>query len=112
MISQSIIHEKQKRDEHYETANQLVLLAQAPLSLVIKYVENKTKFDKITNKSSNFKTIPDPNQLFFAMCDPSSFEKIAALLESHQGTNQMKLNPANSKLATHVEFELFKLAIL
>ena len=67
---------------------------------------------KKTHNSSIFKTVPGPNQPFFAMCDPSKFEKIAALLESHQGTNQMNLNPANSRLFTHVEFELSKIAIL
>ena len=49
------------------------------------------------------KTIPDPDQPFFAICDASVFGIGSALLQSHSGTNEMKLTSANSRLFTQAE---------
>ena len=43
------------------------------------------------------KTIPDPNQSFYSMCEASNFGIGAALLQSHSGTNKMNLISANSQ---------------
>ena len=60
--------------------------------------EHQTRFEEIkkllTEQISN--TVPDPNQPFYAMCDGSNFGIGAALLQSHSGTNKMKLISANS----------------
>ena len=70
--------------------------------------EHQTRFDEIkkllTEQISN--TIPDSNQLFYAMCDASNFGIGAALLQSHSGTNKMNLISANSRLFTQAELRL------
>ena len=67
--------------------------------------EHRTRFEEIkkllTEQISN--TIPDPNQLFFAMCDASNFGIGAALLQSYSGKNKMNLISANSRLFTQAE---------
>ena len=52
------------------------------------------------------KTIPDPNQPFYAMCDASNFGIGAALLKPHSETNKMNLISANSRLFTQTEVRL------
>ena len=37
------------------------------------------------------KSIPDPDQPFYAMCDASNFGIGAAFLQSHKGTNKINL---------------------
>ena len=70
--------------------------------------EHQTQFedvqDLLTEQVSN--TIPDPNQPFYAMCDASNFGIGAALLQSHNGTNEMILISANSRLFTQAELRL------
>ena len=70
--------------------------------------EHQTRFEEIkkllTEQISN--TNPDPNQLFYAMCDASNFGIGAALLQSHNGTNKMNLISANSRLFTQAELRL------
>ena len=61
--------------------------------------EHQKRFKEI-KKSSHIKiikTIPAPNQPFYAMCDASNFGFGAALLQSHKGTNEMNLSSANSR---------------
>ena len=57
--------------------------------------KNKEKKTLLTEQISN--TIPDPDQPFFAMCDPSIFRIGAVLLQSHSGTYKMNLNSVNSR---------------
>ena len=70
--------------------------------------EHQTRFKEIkkllTEQISN--TIPAPNQPFYAMCDASNFGIGAALLQSHSGTNKMKLISATSRLFTQAELRL------
>ena len=70
--------------------------------------EHQTRFEEnnrlLTEKISN--TIPDPNQLIYAICDASNFGIGAAFLQSHNGTNKMNLISANSRLFTQAELRL------
>ena len=70
--------------------------------------EHQTRFEEIekllTEQISN--TIPDPNQPFYAMCDASNFGIGAALLQSHNGTNNMNPVSAKSRLFTQAELRL------
>ena len=70
--------------------------------------EHQTRFEEIkkllTEQISN--TIPDPNQPFYEMCDASNFGIGAALLQSHNGTNEMNLISASSRLFTQAELRL------
>ena len=70
--------------------------------------EHQTRFEEIkkllTEQISN--TIPDPHQPFNAMCDASIFGIRAALLQSHNGTNEMNLISANSRLFTQSKLRL------
>ena len=70
--------------------------------------EHQKQFEEIktllTEQFSN--TIPDPDQPFYAMCDASDFGIGAALLQSHNGTNKMNLNSANSRPFTQAELRL------
>ena len=70
--------------------------------------EHQTRFEEtkklLTEQISN--AIPDPNQPFYAMCDASIFGIGAALLQSHSGTNKIKLISANSRLFTQAELRL------
>ena len=70
--------------------------------------EHQTRCEEIkkllTEQISN--TIPDPNQLIYAMCDASIFDIGAALLQSHSGTNKMNLISAKSRLFTRAELRL------
>ena len=43
------------------------------------------------------------------MCDASNFGIVAALLQSHNGTNKMNLRLANSRLLTQADLRLFTL---
>ena len=52
------------------------------------------------------KTVSDANRPFCAMCDASNFGIVAALLQSHSGTNKMNLISANSRLITLAELGL------
>ena len=65
--------------------------------------EHQTRFEEIKKllieQISN--TIPGPNQPFY-----SNFGIGAALLQSHSGTNKMKLISANSRLFTQAELRL------
>ena len=56
--------------------------------------EHQTRFEEIKKLLTEqiSKTIPDPSQPFYAMCDASNFGIGAALLQSHSGTNKMNLN--------------------
>ena len=63
------------------------------------------KFKKLLTEQIS-KTIPDPNQPFYAMCDASNFGIGAALLQSHSGTNKMNLISVNSRLFTQAELRL------
>ena len=58
----------------------------------------------LTQQKSN--NIPYPTQPFYAMCDASNFRSGAALLESHQGTNEMNLISASSRLFTQSKLRL------
>ena len=58
----------------------------------------------LTEETSN--TIPDPDQPFNAMFDPSNFSIGAALLQSHSGTIKLNLISANSRLLTQAELRL------
>ena len=70
--------------------------------------KHQTRFEEIkkllTEQISN--TIPDSNQLFYAMCDVSNFGIGAALLQSHSGTNKMNLISENFCLFTQAELPL------
>ena len=70
--------------------------------------EHQTRFHEVkkllTEQISN--TIPDPNQPFYAMCDASNFGIGTALLQSHNGTNNMNLISANSRLFTQAKIRL------
>ena len=70
--------------------------------------EHQKRFEQIktllTEQISN--TIPDLDQLFYAMCDASNFGIGAALLQSHSGTNKMNLISVNSRLFTQAEHRL------
>ena len=69
--------------------------------------EHQTRFEikkLLTEQISNI--IPDPNQPFYAMCDASNFGIVAALLQSHSGTNKMNLISVNSRLFTQAELRL------
>ena len=70
--------------------------------------EHQKRFEEIktllTEQISN--TIPDPNQPFYAMCDASNLGIGAALLQSHNGTNEMNINSANSRLFTQAGLRL------
>ena len=70
--------------------------------------EHQTRFEEIkkllTEQISN--TIPDPNQPFYAICDASNLGIGAALLQSHSGTNKMKIISANCRLFTQAELRL------
>ena len=70
--------------------------------------EHQTRFEEIKKLATEqiSKTIPDPNQPFYAMCDASFFGIGAALLQSHSGTNKMNLISANSRLFTQAELRL------
>ena len=72
------------------------------------FVIDLKRFEEIktllTEQLSN--TIPKPDQPFYAMCDASNFGVGAALLQSHNGTNKMNLNSANSRLFTQAELRL------
>ena len=71
-----------------------------------QYIKHDFKKSKklLTEQMSN--TIPDPNQPFYAMWDASNFGIGAALLQSHNGTNEMNLISANSRLFTQAELRL------
>ena len=66
-----------------------------------RFAEKKTL---LTEETSN--TIPDPDQPFNAMFEPSNFSIGAALLQSHSGTNKLNLISANSRLLTQAELRL------
>ena len=71
-------------------------------------LEHQKCFDKIKylliEQISN--KIPDPDQLFYAMCDASNFGIRAAFLQSYQGTNKMNLLSVNSRQFTQAELRL------
>ena len=71
-------------------------------------IEHQTRLEEnkklLTEQISN--TIPDPNPSFYAMCDASNFGIVAALLQSHTGTNKMNLISENSRLFTQAELRL------
>ena len=58
----------------------------------------------LTEQLSN--TIPDPDQLIYAICDALNFGIGAALLQSHCGRNKVDLVSANSRLFTQAELRL------
>ena len=70
--------------------------------------EHQTRFEdfKKTVGRTNFITIPDPNQPFYAICLASNFGIGAALLQSHSGTNKVNLISANLRLFTQAELRL------
>ena len=67
------------------------------------------RFDenKKTLKRSNLIYYSRPKSTFYAMCDASNFEISAALLQTHQGNEQLKLVSANSRLFTKAELRHF-----
>ena len=71
-------------------------------------LDHQKSFDEkkviLTEQISN--TIPDPDQLFFAICDALNFGIGAALLQSYKSTNKMNLISANSRLFTQAELRL------
>ena len=58
----------------------------------------------LTGQISN--SIPDPDKLFYPMCDDSSFGIGAAILQLHKNTNKMNLIPACSRLFTQAKLTL------
>ena len=50
--------------------------------------------------------MPDPDPPYYAMCDASNFSVGAALIQSHIGTNKLKLVSANSRILTQAELRL------
>ena len=70
--------------------------------------ETSKRFEEIktllTEQLSN--AIQDTDQPFYAMCDASNFGFGAALLQSHDGTNKMKLISATSRLFTQAKLRL------
>ena len=67
--------------------------------------EHQTRFDEIKKLLTEqiSKTLPDPNQPFYAMWYASNFGIGVALLQSHSGTNKMNLISANSRLFTQAD---------
>ena len=70
--------------------------------------EHQTRFEEIKKLLTEqiSKTIPDPNQPLYAMCDASNFGIGAALFKSHSGTNKMNLISANSRIFTQADLQL------
>ena len=70
--------------------------------------EHQTRFDEIKKLLTEqiSKTMPNPNQPFYVMCDASNFGIGAALLQSQSGTNKMNLISTNSRLFTQAELRL------